>query len=312
MLTPLNSQRAQHDFSGVDEFAQQIGFSKDYLSIVEKIQDRFEEDVLVTRAIFSWIVEHISYNQEVLDEFRETGKRGKTSFEGTRADVIAQQNRFIDEKVAQVLKTRRGVCQDYAWLFQRMAEAAELEVAFIRGFGRFNPSNIGKEHAKGNHAWNAIKLNGEWELIDVTWSTGMGFENKAKIGYFMTPPEIFIHSHHPSDERWQLLDQPIDVQTFSRLSFIHSYAIEFGLQDFLPREGYVSARNENEFQFSMGVPIDKVFIIDGKNPIPVEKEVVDGKVIVKYRAKRPVSRPITIGTYNGTKILPLFTYKMKT
>jgi hypothetical protein len=52
------------------------------------------------------------------------------------------------------------------------------------------------------HAWNAVKIEGSWRLVDVTWASQV---TGVREGFFMVPPEQFIETHYPSHSDWQLL-----------------------------------------------------------------------------------------------------------
>jgi transglutaminase/protease-like cytokinesis protein 3 len=71
-----------------------------------------------------------------------------------------------------------------------------------------------------NHAWNAVQINKKWYLLDCTFASGYIDLNKVKFVkhrndvYYLTPPRIFILDHHPSDSKWQLLDKPLDINSF--------------------------------------------------------------------------------------------------
>lgn len=54
-----------------------------------------------------------------------------------------------------------SVCSGYADAFQKMCEACGLESRVISGATKLDGS--------GSHAWNMVKLDGEWYLVDTTW-----------------------------------------------------------------------------------------------------------------------------------------------
>ena len=59
------------------------------------------------------------------------------------------------------------VCNGYAMATFYLCNKAGVETRFIRG--------IGGNDTKVNHAWNAVKIDGKWYNIDVTWDDKGGF-----------------------------------------------------------------------------------------------------------------------------------------
>ncbi|MBL0099635.1 MAG: hypothetical protein IPP49_05895 [Saprospiraceae bacterium] len=60
-----------------------------------------------------------------------------------------------------------------------------IECEFITGAGKTRPTPHGQANILAKHAWNAVKMNGKWALMDVTWSTGMG-EKKISVKDFLS------------------------------------------------------------------------------------------------------------------------------
>jgi hypothetical protein len=109
-----------------------------------------------------------------------------------------------------VFRTRLAVCAGYAKLFQAMADEVGVESVYV----------VGDASGGESHAWNAVKLDGLWYLLDVTWDSGSvngdSFEKKYRSDFLFTPPDIFVLRHFPDDPAWQLLEAPIDRGTFLR------------------------------------------------------------------------------------------------
>ena len=231
-------------YTDIDKKARSTPFSKDHLRLAHELTEEYQDEVSKTRAIFTWLAHHISYDNSRRENFKKTGKRTKTKFVAkSEAGLEQQKQKMIQDNINQTLANKKGVCQDYAWVFQAMLEEIGIECAFVSGFGRFSPNNIGKIHKKGNHAWNAVKINSKWELMDVTWSTGMGAIQNFGDGFFMVPPEIFLLSHYPDEDRWQLMEQPIDKETFSKQPFMHAGFMSSNIRSITPSTGKVSRKD---------------------------------------------------------------------
>jgi hypothetical protein len=139
------------------------------------------------RAIYRWITEHINYDLRLF---------------GQSADAQT------------TLARRRAVCAGYAGLFAALAKEAGLEAVVVRGNSKGVNYEIGHTTTvPSNHAWNAVKIDGRWQLVDCTWGTGAfegsGFVRRFTGHYFLTPPDTFADDHFPDDPKWQLLGRPL-------------------------------------------------------------------------------------------------------
>lgn len=142
-------------------------------------------DAEKARAIFRWIADRIDYDLNAY-------------FSGALEKTDS----------SDVLTRRSAVCDGYATLFEQLARQAGLEVVSIAGYAKAYAYFAGKAIDKPNHAWNAVRIEGQWRLIDATWGAGYvrdGHYVKALTeAFFLAPPEQMMFSHFPQDERWQL------------------------------------------------------------------------------------------------------------
>ena len=65
-------------------------------------------------------------------------------------------------------RRRRGVCRDYAALFEHLARKAGYETRSITS-------------TTLNHAWNEVRLRGRWWTVDVTWNDGEILRNGRAV-----------------------------------------------------------------------------------------------------------------------------------
>lgn len=146
------------------------------------------------RIIYSWIAFNIAYD-------------APGYFSGDYGDLSPEG----------VLKTRQAVCSGYADLYKALANAMGLDAVVIEGYAKGASYAIGSK-SEVNHAWNAVKINQGWYLIDSTWGAGglngKEFNKNFNTYYFATPPNQFIYSHLPSNKNWQLLSKPYSQQQF--------------------------------------------------------------------------------------------------
>lgn len=153
------------------------------LALTKNTSDEYKKACL----IFGWIRQNIRYDSEA---YRRNTKR-------------------VNATTKDVLRRREAVCLGYAQLFAEMCQHAGLEAVVVDGHskqGAFPP-----DMEEADHAWNAVRIEGKWQLLDVTWAA----ESRGDQ-YFCTPPEAFIKEHLPVDPMWQLLNNPVSATHFKR------------------------------------------------------------------------------------------------
>jgi hypothetical protein len=178
-------------------------------ALVRDVSDGF----LVVKRLHDWIAEHIAYDCDAFYGDRPIGRQGWT----------------------ETLRGERSVCEGYASLFQRMCELAGVECVKISGYGRgvgFCPFDE-QLPEESDHAWNAVRLGGDWHLIDVTWDAGSVnnrcFEKRYSTDYLYLDPLAFAHTHYPTDSQWQLLENPLSPSDFLSLPRLRGAFFHAGL-----------------------------------------------------------------------------------
>lgn len=102
------------------------------------------------RALYTWITENIEYDYEA------TQKGKVTFFKGPE----------------NVLKDKKAVCTGYVFLFGAMLDEIGIEWEEVVGYtNSFNPYFI-PSIILDDHAWIAVKVDGEWQMADPTWDAG--------------------------------------------------------------------------------------------------------------------------------------------
>ena len=199
------------------------------------LTEPFEGDeALQARAIYRWITDRIRY---------DTG----AFFGGRQISANASPQ--------EVLETRRALCGGYADLFTFLATEAGLEAVSITGHSKgygFSPEEARRDGLDSNHAWNAVRIDGQWELLDATWGAGFiddetrSFSKSFEDHYFFTAPESFIYDHFPDESRWQLLDTPVSEEEYLGQAWVrpaffqHGLSLESHPQQYIEVSGSVS------------------------------------------------------------------------
>lgn len=154
------------------------------------------------RALYRWLVENVAYD---VDQFYNPPLLGKVYDAGT------------------VLRRRKGVCAEFAILFETVARQAGLEAVTVTGQAKAFSPNPRRPFLTQTHNWNAVRVDGRWIALDASWGAGdvMGreFVRRPREFYFATDPAKLIWSHWPAESRWQLLERPLSQREFDRLPF---------------------------------------------------------------------------------------------
>ncbi|HUS03554.1 MAG TPA: transglutaminase domain-containing protein [Chitinophagaceae bacterium] len=195
-LTAQNKiPKAINEYAAIDKKALQIpdSLTKTTGDIANYITTDFNTDKEKVRAIFIWVATNIQYDIDNMFAINFYEKK--------------------EDKIAKPLKTRKGICGNYAELFNDICLKAHLKSYVIEGytkqngFADFIP-----------HAWCAVLVNNSWLLFDPTWGSGYISNNKfyRKINekYFHVLPALLIKSHMPFDYLWQFLNYPVTNQQF--------------------------------------------------------------------------------------------------
>ncbi|HEV2479015.1 MAG TPA: transglutaminase domain-containing protein [Puia sp.] len=146
-----------------------------------------------TRAIFIWIADKIDY--DVVNMFALNFYDDPT------------------EDIARPLRTRKGICVNYASLFTAICNEVGIQSVVVQGYTK-ERGFVGYIP----HAWSAAVVDGSWYLFDPTWGSGYVennvFVRKINEAYFKATPETFIATHMPFDPLWEFLYYPVTTEDF--------------------------------------------------------------------------------------------------
>jgi hypothetical protein len=197
-------------------------------------------------AIFKWITGNIVYRTHT-KRTPVLGKSSRKYKDWLNANEDTGALKPLNERAAiNVLRTGEAICEGYARLFTTLCEYAGIRTEIIAGYARPNGYKPVSKFGV-NHYWNAVLLDGDWHLLDVTWASGYvtaggsEFVQEYDANYFLTTPEQFIRDHYPDDIRWTLLpDTKVPVE-FSASPFLQKSYSKYSITSFYPRKGVIEA-----------------------------------------------------------------------
>lgn len=263
------------DYSKVDSFALHFPKKKykSYTEIVGPLTDNLETEHEKFRAIFKWVTNNISYSYS---------------------------NRSPDPEKA--LKKGKAVCSGYSNLLKAMCNSAGIECEVITGFSKTVHSDINKPLKKTDHAWNSVKLNGKWYLVDATWAWGYQNEKKKFIKeydetYYLADNDFFNKKHYPKDKKWVLSENIVSKSNFKKSPIFHSNYLTTKIEIEKPKIGIIKMKTKDSLTiiFTTDVIIENVLIeLNPKKPVTeMMLRTVDlGNGKIKYIATTKFDKPI--------------------
>lgn len=177
------------------ETGNEEGLSDKDAAILEKCREVLGElitgdmtDFQKELAVHDWIVEHGSYDQTVHNNPVHSGRTGYRDPYG-------------------ILVGGYGNCLGYSTTFQLLMDLCDVECITVVG-AAFDSLE--------SHAWNMVKLDGEWYCVDVTWDDPtVGNGNINSVGhhrYFNVTSEHMRETDH----QWDYLYVPEATATHYR------------------------------------------------------------------------------------------------
>ena len=221
-----------------------------------------KEDFRKVKILHDWVADNIDYD---IDAYL-AGRPGETSWEDT-------------------LTGRKAFCQGYAELLQKMCQIAAIPCEVISGSGRGYGFAIGRVEnvRESNHAWNAVKIQERWYLVDVTWDAGhvegKMYHKRYGTAYLFADPRQFLYTHFPTDAKWQLLERPCTAEEFAKLPFLEGRFFEQGLQLATTLRRLYPAGNS--VQFMLTVPANILLTVQLEGPSGTDTDKLKGRTLVR-------------------------------
>ncbi|MEO0469502.1 MAG: transglutaminase domain-containing protein [Bacteroidota bacterium] len=255
------------DYSEVDRYVLALDSSKTR-NLDELVQHLsvFDSEIMRFRAAFRWVAHNIAYDVEDL-------KRGKK-----RKKPQTAERTFAD---------RSAVCGGYANLLQHVCSHLEINSEYVVGVGKNDIEDIQDKTLPGNHAWNAVKLDGKWYLCDVTWASGHVSERSDTFAFsweehwYLTEPAVFAIDHFPDDRQWFLGGERESPAEYARRPVIRIWHQEITFHKYRPVRGDLKSKKEEPFTFGISMK-------DGKRPsglLVVKKRVRNAEGKIQWETK---------------------------
>jgi hypothetical protein len=174
-------------------------------ALVAGVSDQY----LKVKIIHDWICDNIAYDTEMY-----------------------LSGRIVNQDYAAVLRKKTGVCSGYAGVFNEMCRLANIQSIGIQGYSK-GFGYRGSIDRDTDHEWNAVKINGKWYLVDVTWDAGYvdkkTFVKSYSTSYLFQDSRPFLYSHLPAKDQYQFYAPLLDAAGFVREPYINGKFFQYGL-----------------------------------------------------------------------------------
>jgi transglutaminase-like putative cysteine protease len=205
-------------------------------AVARYIQSREPEPFKRVKALHDWVVTRLQYDLESL-------KPGRRKAQDPNA----------------VFQSRVAVCEGYARLMVELGRLTGDQIVYIGGDVR----KADGAAAPVGHAWNGVKVNGLWYLVDTTWDDPIETERPSRsygTDYLFIPPNVAIFSHFPDDSRWQLMEAKLTRGDFLRQPFARPGIARDRLT--LKRPGRATVDAHDTLEFEVENPLRRYLLVE--------------------------------------------------
>jgi predicted transglutaminase/protease len=158
------SDKVLHVELGTTSATDQHLSPKDYSAQINSAADKVVADIIKpgmddaakVRAINSWIIARTTYNYDSYHRTQEIWANPDPNTHRLPPELTP------DHDAGGVFFKGTTVCEGYANAFQLLALKSGVTSIVVTG----TVTN------GGGHAWNQVKINGQWKTVDVTWNDG--------------------------------------------------------------------------------------------------------------------------------------------
>jgi hypothetical protein len=202
ILTNIQSQPASTNYSLADRIAIA---APDTFATIESLTDYlckdFHSELLKTRAIYFWIINHIEYD-----------------------DKLTRKSKNYSSKVSPelVYEKRKTICAGYAELFTKMCDFAGIRSTVTYGYTNTNDDfdyRVGDFFFKPDHEWNIVEIDDVWYHIDLTYDTDNLISSDDSLDFLLTSDEL-LKTRLPACSFFQLRMYPYSLEEFAKDSMI--------------------------------------------------------------------------------------------
>ena len=240
------------DFTKVDAIVSKYPRFTKVEDLANKISTDFSSDENKARAAFYWLAKNIRYN---LKEFYNPTQRSYKFSYSSELEKEQKLQALKDKLVRNTFLTKTGVCEEYAQSFKKVCDLLDIESEVLSGNVRSSYLDIGKLEDNTNHAWNAVKLNNQWIILDATWAAGYEMNGKwvrQFDNYFYDiSKEKILKTHYPEDTLWMLRFGRMSLKEFYNQPIYGNILLNSEIELVSPKSGIIEFEPSKEISIKL-------------------------------------------------------------
>jgi len=232
--------------------AKAVNSFKDVQDLSKKLTTKFPEEFDKVKSIFYWITQYIIYD---VNEFHADSAHSYYNIIKYKQEVYGNDSLYNLRILDTVLRKQAAICDGYARLFKTLCSFAGMKSEMIVGMGKTDIDDL--EKYDSNHAWNSVKVNDKWYLLDACWGSGNSNDSTTKFTkerdefYFMSDPKYFSYTHFPDDKKYFYHSNPFSKQQFINLPVVYSNFFYAGFDSFTPLNGTIDSKKNGKIQITV-------------------------------------------------------------
>lgn len=230
LYTFVSAEKIDYEFS---ELYQRIGIERlDFIKReLIKLPSRTSVDILKMCIEIKKLKEENFFNAEESAYFIYEWLR-------KNIELNCEDDQKQEKSFQKVYTSGYGTSYGISNLFRTIGNLLELNIDLIFGKVRAHTMDGLNLINITDFVWNYIEINGTFYLMDASFSKGYcnnkKFYRSNSINYFGAKPDIFIYSHFPDDNKWQLLNKSVSYEEFETKAVITDYFYQIGFRTISP------------------------------------------------------------------------------
>lgn len=228
----------------VDKIIHSYNNIKSIDNLVKKIEYDFETNIEKARAVYTWIALNITYeNSNVLSSPEFLIYQNKESLKRLKD----YKNRQI---ILETFETKKAVCLGYALLYNKVCNALNIKNELIYGYIRSSVEEIGKIVSNKNHVWNAVYVDNQWKIIDLTYGAGYNYrgvwQKYLDLSFFDVNKDKLRLTHFPSKLFWRKYLKQKPLKEFCNDPFFYESFLTSNIEIITPKLGEIKVKKREK------------------------------------------------------------------